>query len=83
MGGIPLHPRASARGILGGVVKVENEDIVLSFPKNLVSSKYVSRFIERLEMEKIAQKSELSEEDAWKLSEEIKKSWWDKNRDRF
>jgi len=58
-------------------------DLILSFPKDLISSKYISRFIERLEMEKIAQKSLLSEENAWRLSEEIKESWWNRNRDRF
>ncbi len=64
-------------------IKVKNGDLILSFPKDLISSKYISRFIERLEMEKIAQKSLLSEENAWRLSEEIKESWWDRNRDRF
>ena len=64
-------------------IEVKNGDLILSFPKDLISSKYISRFIERLEMEKIAQKSLLSEENAWRLSEEIKESWWDRNRDRF
>jgi len=64
-------------------IKVKNGDLILSFPKDLISSKYISRFIERLEMEKIAQKSLLSEENAWRLSEEIKGSWWNRNRDRF
>ncbi len=64
-------------------IKVKNGDLILSFPKDLISSKYISRFIERLEMEKIAQKSLLSEENAWRLSEEIKESWWNRNRDRF
>ena len=64
-------------------IKVKNGDLILSFPKDLISSKYISRFIDRLEMEKIAQKSLLSEENAWRLSEEIKESWWDRNRDRF
>jgi len=64
-------------------IEVKNGDLILSFPKDLISSKYISRFIERLEMEKIAQKSLLSEENAWRLSEEIKESWWNRNRDRF
>ena len=64
-------------------IEVKNGDLILSFPKDLISSKYISRFIERLEMEKIAQKSLLSEENAWRLSEEIKGSWWNRNRDRF
>ena len=64
-------------------IEVKNGNLILSFPKDLISSKYISRFIERLEMEKIAQKSLLSEENAWRLSEEIKESWWNRNRDRF
>ena len=61
-------------------IKIENKNVVLSFPKDLISSKYIFRFIELLEMEKIAQKSELSEDDAWKLSEEIKGKWWEGNK---
>ena len=38
-------------------IKVKNGNLILSFPKDLISSKYISRFIERLEMEKIAQKA--------------------------
>lgn len=61
-------------------IEINNDNVILCFPKNLMSSKYVQRFIELLEMEKIAQKSKLSEEDAWRLSEEIKEKWWEENK---
>jgi len=61
-------------------IEIKNDNVILCFPKNLMSSKYVQRFIELLEMEKIALKSKLSEEDAWRLSEEIKEKWWEENK---
>jgi len=61
-------------------IEINNDNVILCFPKKLMSSKYVQRFIELLEMEKIALKSKLSEEDAWRLSEEIKEKWWEENK---
>jgi hypothetical protein len=61
----------------------EADDVVLKFPKKLVSSVYVQNFIDRLGLEIIALKSQLLEEQAWELSEEIKAQWWQKNRETF
>ena len=59
---------------------IENEAI-LKFPKQLISSAYVQEFLERLRLEIIAEKSRLSDDEAWELSEEIKEEWWQKNKD--
>jgi hypothetical protein len=61
---------------------VENEAI-LKFPKQLISSAYVQEFLERLRLEIIVDKSQLSEKEAWELSEEIKEEWWQKHKDDF
>lgn len=49
----------------------EADDVVLKFPKKLVSSVYVQNFIDRLELEIIALKSQLLEEQAWELSDKF------------
>ncbi len=64
-------------------VKFENDNVVLSFSKNLISDDAVQNFIEWLRIEEIAQKSKMTEEQAWELSEEIKRDWWEKNKERF
>jgi len=64
-------------------IMFEADDVVLKFPKKLVSSVYVQNFIDRLGLEIIALKSQLLEEQAWELSEEIKAQWWQKNRESF
>ena len=64
-------------------IMFEADDVVLKFPKKLVSSVYVQNFIDRLGLEIIALKSQLLEEQAWELSEEIKAQWWQKNRETF
>jgi len=64
-------------------IKYKDDDAILTFPKKIVSSKSVQDFIERLKLETIAQKSQLTEEQAWELSEEIKQTWWDENKQRF
>ncbi len=59
------------------------EDVILKFPKQLVSSTFLQDFLQKLRLETIAMKSQLTEEQAWKLSEEIKQEWWQKNRETF
>ena len=56
---------------------------ILKFPKQLASSDYVQQFLERLRLETIIEKSKLTEEQAWELSEEIKQEWWRKNKEKF
>ena len=57
------------------------DEAILKFPKQLISSAYVQEFLERLRLEIIAEKSQLSDDEAWELSEEIKEEWWRKNKD--
>lgn len=64
-------------------ITFKDDEAILKFPKQLASSDYVQEFLERLRLETIVEKSQLSEEQAWELSEEIKQEWWQKNKEEF
>lgn len=64
-------------------ISFKDDEAILKFPKQLVNSSYVQEFFDRLRIETIVAKSELSEKQAWELSEEIKLEWWKKNKDKF
>ncbi len=64
-------------------IMFEADEVVVKFPRQLVSSAYVRDFLERLRLENMIQRSQLTEEQAWQLSEEIKDAWWQKNKESF
>ncbi len=64
-------------------ITFKDDKAILKFPKQLISSGYVQEFLERLRLEAIVEKSQLSEEQAWELSEDIKREWWEKNKRKF
>ncbi|MCF6156114.1 MAG: hypothetical protein E3K36_12910 [Candidatus Brocadia sp.] len=55
---------------------------MVKIPKNLISKDYVKKFIERIELEMLIEKCQMTDKEAWKLSEEIKEEWWKKNKDK-
>lgn len=64
-------------------ITFENNDAILKFPKDLFTKNYVQQFLDRLRLEAILEKSELTEEKAWELSEQLKQDWWNKNKSSF
>jgi len=64
-------------------IKFEKDEAIIKFPKQYVSADYVQQFIERLRLEAIVEKSKLTEEQAWELSENLKQEWWQKNKDNL
>jgi len=64
-------------------ITFKDNEAILKFPKQLVSSGYVQEFLERLRLEAIVEKSQLTEEQGWELSEKIKQEWWQKNKDEL
>ena len=62
-------------------IKSSSNKIMIEFPKNLISPGDLERFIEKLKTEEIAQKNAMSENEAWNLSEDIKETWWNENKD--
>lgn len=61
-------------------VKNRKNDLVITMPRKFIKSDFVQAFLDRLDAEMISQKSKLSDKDACKSSEEIKASWWQKNK---
>lgn len=59
------------------------KNLVVKIPKNLISKDYVEKFIERIELEMLIEKSQMTDKEAWKLSEEIKEDWWKKNKVKY
>ena len=53
-------------------ITFKDDEAILKFPKQLVFSSYVQEFLERLRLEAIVEKSQLTEKQAWDLSEKIK-----------
>jgi len=64
-------------------VKAENGVVEIRIPTDGMSPKQINEFVIWLRAEVIARHSRLKQDAAWQLSEEIKASWWDKNKQRF
>jgi hypothetical protein len=64
-------------------VETSEHEIRVKIPIDGMSPEAVRAFLDWLRMEATARRSHLTDERAWKLSEEIKSDWWAKNKDRF
>ena len=64
-------------------ISFEKDEAILKFPKQFVAADYVQQFLERLRLEAIIEKSKLTEQQAWELSEQLKQEWWQKNKDKL
>ena len=64
-------------------ITFEEDEAILKFPKQFVSTDYVQQFLERLRLEAIVEKSKLTEKQAWELSEQLKQEWWQKNKEKL
>ena len=61
-------------------IKKEKKQYTVSFPEDLADQDYVEKFLDYLRYAEIASKSELTRENVERLSEELKSSWWAKNK---
>lgn len=62
------------------MISILNENIIkVEFEIGEINKELFS-FLSMLD---INSHSKISEEDIWNLSEEIKKNWWEKNKDKF
>ena len=64
-------------------VSRQGKKILISIDQDMISSDSFLKFMEQMKVEEIAQKSQLTEEDAISIAEEIKADWWNKNKDRL
>ncbi|MCP5103522.1 MAG: hypothetical protein GY950_09095 [bacterium] len=61
----------------------QGRKVVISVDQDMISNDYFLKFLERMKVEEIARKSQLKEEDAMSLAEEIKTDWWEKNKNQL
>ena len=61
-------------------IKKDKRQYTVSFPEDVADQNYIEKFLDYLRYAEVASKSELTEEDALRLSEELKSSWWEKNK---
>jgi len=78
-------PRGTQSIKLGSVIDVKQENGVvhMAFSTEGMSPEQVNEFVTWLRVESIFRRSTLTEKSAWQLSEEIKATWWDQNKQRF
>jgi hypothetical protein len=55
----------------------------MTFSTDGMSPEQVNGFVNWLRAEGIARRSKLSEEMAWRFSEETESDWWNNNKERF
>ena len=67
---------------MGSIVS-QGENLILTIPKYLVSEKEIQKILELLSFYDVVKSSEMTENKAWQLSEEIKEAWWETNKNRI
>lgn len=65
-------------------ISYEHDEVIVKFPKQLIATdKYVYDFVELLRIKQLLEKSQMTEQQIWELSEEIKQNWWDEHKNEF
>jgi hypothetical protein len=64
-------------------VEATESEFHVRIPKEDISKESLDRWIDWLELSRVAAKSKLSDEEADKIAEEIKANWWEANQGRF
>ena len=64
-------------------VEANDHEIRVNIPTDGMSAEAVRDFVDWLRVEAVARRSRLTDDEAWKLSEDIKSTWWAQNKNRF
>lgn len=64
-------------------ILAEGNSMTLTFPKSLLSEKQLARLVELLEFQLLVEQNRMTGEQANLLADEVKSTWWLKNRDRI
>lgn len=64
-------------------VETDKDSIVIRLPRRMANDEGLVRFLNYLEMQDIRQRSDLSEEDAEKVADEVKHDAWEQIRHVF
>lgn len=59
----------------------EGDVFTIKFTREEISEDFLRRLLIKFKVEKLLEKSKMTKEQAWKLSEEIKENWWNENKD--
>jgi hypothetical protein len=62
-------------------INKEGDVFTIKFKRDDVSEDFLQKLLTKFKIEKLLEKSQLTKEQAWQLSEEIKENWWDENKD--
>ena len=67
------------------IITVERTDaeVRVTIPKGAVPLEQLDNFLDLLQLEEVAQRSQLTEADADRIADDIKADWWAANKDRF
>jgi len=61
----------------------EKEKVLIKFNKNILNEKEIIKLIEYLQTKEILYKSKLTSKEVETLDNEMKKNWWEKNKDKI
>ncbi len=61
----------------------ENNEIKISLPDDVIDISEVQNLLDYFKYREISAKSKATQKDADDLANEINKSWWDSNKQRF
>jgi len=64
-------------------VEKNGTDVLVTIAMDALPPKQLNAFIDWLRLEEIAQRSQLSEDDADRIADDLKAQWWAANKDRF
>lgn len=64
-------------------VQVAGDNVNIVFSKDMLSKEALNELIDGLRLKYLVSKSQLKEDDAMKLANELKSNWWKNNRERF
>ena len=66
-----------------GTIVSKGQNWILTIPKALISDKEIQKIMDLLKFYELVEESAMTEDKAWKLSEDIKEAWWIENKDRI
>ncbi len=61
-------------------IKQENDRFIVEFNKKDVSNEFLLKLIRKNAVDQTLKNNKMSENDAWKLSEDIKNDWFEYNK---
>jgi hypothetical protein len=64
-------------------VEADKNQIRVNIPTEGMSAEAVRAFLDWLRVEAAARRSQLTDDTAWKLAEDVKSGWWEQNQSRF